>query len=223
GPEDPDGISPHGNLALSGTIAVGASQLYQHNSANLPDYASGIITSSVCNFNGNDIVIISTSNDETAWANRIDVVGNGDNWGQDKSFYRNASILSPNTTFTLSEWTEVTNATVDNALEGTTERLGEHDFDAPLPITLTTFTARQLEATKVTLDWTTASEENNDYFAIEYSADGRHFDELGMVRGAGSTTTSQHYSFIHHHPVAGSNYYRLRQVDFDGTFADRKR
>ncbi len=88
-----------------------------------------------------------------------------------------------------------------------------------LPITLTAFSAKPMDEKTVQLHWTTASEENNDYFAIEHSRDGRSFNELDYVMGAGTTTEAQHYQFVHKEAVRGSNYYRLRQVDFDGTFS----
>jgi len=69
------------------------------------------------------------------------------------------------------------------------------------------------------LSWTTASEQNNDYFAIEYSTDGRNFTEIDRVKGAGTTNVEQQYTYTHKTPTKGINYYQLKQVDFDGTNA----
>ena len=85
----------------------------------------------------------------------------------------------------------------------------------PLPIELTSFSGRQ-EAQYISLRWSTATEQNNDYMAVERSADGRTFQELGRVQGAGTTLEPQEYSFLDEKPLRGLNYYRLRQVDFDG-------
>ena len=87
----------------------------------------------------------------------------------------------------------------------------------PLPVELTHFKAR-LQNGDAYLDWGTSTELNNDYFSVEYSTDGQFFTEIGEVKGAGSTQVPQVYEFIHREPVAGPNYYRLRQVDFDGAF-----
>ncbi|MBC6996306.1 T9SS type A sorting domain-containing protein [Neolewinella lacunae] len=69
----------------------------------------------------------------------------------------------------------------------------------------------------VKVSWTTANESANEYFAVERSQDGRHFREVGRVSGAGNSTSSISYAFMDEAPLAGSNYYRLRQTDFGGT------
>ncbi|MBK9336802.1 MAG: hypothetical protein IPM98_09515 [Lewinellaceae bacterium] len=69
------------------------------------------------------------------------------------------------------------------------------------------------------LSWSTASETSNAYFAIERSADGHHFTEIGQVAGAGTTRETRHYTFRDEQPLRGINYYRLRQMDQDGSFA----
>ena len=67
------------------------------------------------------------------------------------------------------------------------------------------------------LTWTTATELNNDHFTIERSANGVDFQEIGKVSGAGTTEEEQHYRFVDVQPLSGKSYYRLRQVDYDGT------
>jgi len=86
-----------------------------------------------------------------------------------------------------------------------------------LPVELAGFEARA-HGRHVRLDWTTASETTNDYFAIEHSRDGRLFDEIGRVIGGGTTRAVQRYTFLDERPAPGANYYRLRQVDLDGAF-----
>ncbi|HKK80001.1 MAG TPA: hypothetical protein VJ933_10245 [Phaeodactylibacter sp.] len=88
---------------------------------------------------------------------------------------------------------------------------------APLPISLLDFSA-QRAGDQVRLRWQTATELNNDYMAVEHSVDGRSFTEIGRVSGAGTTQEPQQYTLTHTEPAAGVNYYRLRQVDFDGQF-----
>lgn len=90
------------------------------------------------------------------------------------------------------------------------------DFGVVLSADLTSFDADLLGKNDVELSWTTASEVNNAYFAIEHSIDGTNFKEIRKVAGAGSTQERQEYNFIDRMPVNGKNYYRLRQVDYDG-------
>jgi hypothetical protein len=72
---------------------------------------------------------------------------------------------------------------------------------------------------EVVLDWSTASELNNDRFAVERTLDGQTFETIGIVPGQGTTTENSHYQFIDLLPQNGLNYYRLKQVDLDGQFA----
>jgi hypothetical protein len=72
-------------------------------------------------------------------------------------------------------------------------------------------------STQTKLTWQTASEKNNSYFAIERSQNGETFLALGEVKGNGNSITTRHYSFTDATPYKSINYYRLRQVDFDGT------
>lgn len=90
----------------------------------------------------------------------------------------------------------------------------------PLPVELISFTAR-LSADDAVLQWKTASEQDNDYFSIESSTDGRNFTSIGRVAGNGTTQLQQHYSFTDHNISryrANTIYYRLRQVDFSGEY-----
>ncbi|MBX2922536.1 MAG: T9SS type A sorting domain-containing protein [Chitinophagaceae bacterium] len=90
-----------------------------------------------------------------------------------------------------------------------------------LPVSLTTFTARKV-SDGVTLEWTTASEQNNAYFEVLRSADSRNFSVIGRVEGAGTTSATNHYTLTDHAPLTGTNYYRLKQTDYDGktTYSD---
>lgn len=85
-----------------------------------------------------------------------------------------------------------------------------------LPIELTQFAANLREG-GVLINWTTATELNNDYMALERSADAQNFLEIARIKGKGTTDETQHYAYFDPNPLAGINYYRLRQVDFDGT------
>ncbi len=83
-----------------------------------------------------------------------------------------------------------------------------------LPAELVTFMAEHYPDA-VKLRWSTASEENNDFFIVERSRDGKHFAILRKVMGAGNSVIKQDYEILDKSPFLGTNYYRLKQVDFD--------
>lgn len=87
-----------------------------------------------------------------------------------------------------------------------------------LPVTYITFTATAL-VDNVVLDWRTAMEENNARYEVERSRDGRTFEQIGVIEGAGTTLEEQAYRYVDASPAAGVNYYRLKQVDYDGAYA----
>ncbi|OON68616.1 hypothetical protein B0919_13335 [Hymenobacter sp. CRA2] len=86
----------------------------------------------------------------------------------------------------------------------------------PLPVTLVEFTARP-QGHGALLRWTTAQEKNNARFEVQRSADGREFRTIGSVAGSGNSTVAHTYALVDPELAAGTWYYRLRQVDFDGT------
>lgn len=88
-----------------------------------------------------------------------------------------------------------------------------------LPVRLTAFAAEAQGTAAVLLRWATATEENNREFVVQRSLNGREFTAIGRVAGHGSTTTPQAYTFTDKELPASRNllYYRLRQVDTDGT------
>jgi hypothetical protein len=66
------------------------------------------------------------------------------------------------------------------------------------------------------LFWSTQSEINNDYFLVEYSATGTDWITIDKINGSGNSSQSHNYSTAHRDYDKGINYYRLKQVDFDG-------
>lgn len=84
-----------------------------------------------------------------------------------------------------------------------------------LPIDLVGF-AGKVEGSKVRFDWTVSMEINNDFFSIERSLDGREWETIAIVDGAGNHSVETKYSAYDEHPEMGLAYYRLRQTDFDG-------
>lgn len=87
----------------------------------------------------------------------------------------------------------------------------------PMPVTLINFTGKRF-GDEVILRWATATEKNNDYFAVERSGDGKNFIQIHETKGAGNSQETREYTFSDEAPLKGMNYYRLKQVDFDGQF-----
>lgn len=86
------------------------------------------------------------------------------------------------------------------------------------PVEMIGFEATQV-GESVQLDWATASEINNDYFAVEKSTDGRIWQQVATVEGVGTTTETSTYREYDHRLTIGNSYYRLAQVDLDGNIS----
>jgi alpha-tubulin suppressor-like RCC1 family protein len=76
----------------------------------------------------------------------------------------------------------------------------------------------QIQNNKAVIKWATASESNTDKFEIEHSTDGRNYFKTGTKNAAGNSSSATQYEFIHPSPVAGKNFYRIKQIDIDGRF-----
>jgi hypothetical protein len=87
---------------------------------------------------------------------------------------------------------------------------------APLPVELLTFDAT-CNGEGTIINWVTAVEINNDYFVVEKSYDATVFFDLTTVNGAGNSNNQNNYSVIDNDATGALVYYRLKQVDFDGT------
>ncbi len=86
-----------------------------------------------------------------------------------------------------------------------------------VPVELTTFNATIIDG-KVRLNWFTATETNNAGFDIERSKDGTNYEKIFFIGGNGTTTNRNVYSYIDETVTAGVYYYRLKQINFDGSF-----
>jgi hypothetical protein len=89
-------------------------------------------------------------------------------------------------------------------------------FIAAVPVELTSFTAIA-NGNSVVLDWSTATETNNQGFEVERSHNGIN-ETVGYVAGFGTTSEPKSYSFVDNNLEPGIYSYRLKQIDFDGTF-----
>ncbi len=97
-----------------------------------------------------------------------------------------------------------------SAYTGTTLTVG-----VPLPVELSNIKAKQV-GNHILIEWHTLSELNNDYFVVE-RAFYDEFESIGNLKGAGTVSLVQQYEFADSSPQSGINYYRLKQVDFDGS------
>jgi CSLREA domain-containing protein len=101
--------------------------------------------------------------------------------------------------------------------DGSTPDAGSYEIGAPLPVELYAFKCEVTTNGNV-LTWLTVSELNNEGFDIERSIDGREWQTIGFVEGHGTSQEINHYIFTDEVPLAGMNYYRLKQMDFNGKF-----
>ncbi len=121
--------------------------------------------------------------------------------GQVYSLYiSNFSDAQPNTAFTL-EWQLTGGASLDCSL---------------LPAELLGLEA-ELNGDAVEVRWSTGAETNTSHFVVERSTDAMAYAEIGTVQAMGTSASLTNYFFLDERPVEGLNYYRVRQVDLDGT------
>ncbi|TKB98685.1 hypothetical protein [Pedobacter cryophilus] len=96
-------------------------------------------------------------------------------------------------------------------------QLNERLSNNTLPIVLGGFNIKA-QFTSTLISWSTVSEKNNYVFLVEHATNNLDFKIVGEVKGKGNSNQTANYQFEHLSPVIGLNYYRLKQVDFDGNF-----
>jgi hypothetical protein len=87
-----------------------------------------------------------------------------------------------------------------------------------LPVTLVSFNAVK-EGSTANLNWATTAETNSDFFEVQHSLNAKNWSVLGSVKSHGESAVLRNYSYPHATPSNGTNYYRLRMVDKDQTYA----
>ena len=158
---------------------------------------------------------------------RVDFKYEGDGWSSGDTFDSNTVANQwVKVTYDFSKWIGKTVKTItiipDFASGATRGYSSVSYFDlitfvsAVVPVELTSFNAVAAN-NNVELSWTTATETNNSGFEIERSLDNLNFVKVGFVRGQGTSTQIAKYSFVDNNS-SGHLYYRLKQVDFDGSF-----
>lgn len=93
----------------------------------------------------------------------------------------------------------------------------ETGVNGTLPVSLIFFNIHNEQSSSVTATWATATEVNSSYFSLQRSTNGKDFTEIGRVVAAGNSTSKLEYSFVDNQPIIGRSYYRLQEVDIDGT------
>jgi hypothetical protein len=86
-----------------------------------------------------------------------------------------------------------------------------------VPVELASFRAA-IKENDVILNWQTATELNNSGFQVERMQENNEWNEIGFVIGNGTTTEIHNYTFEDKNLLAGIYYYRIKQIDFDGTY-----
>lgn len=87
----------------------------------------------------------------------------------------------------------------------------------PLPVTLTSFSAQCAESDEVNLAWSTASEQNSKNFILQRSRDLVAWEFVEDLQAAGNSSSNTNYEGVDLNPFGGTSYYRLLQIDFNGT------
>ena len=114
-------------------------------------------------------------------------------------------------------WVEITSPSLPNAIIAELK----NNCVTPLPIKLTQFKGDLLD-NAISLSWATTEESGSSHFDIQRSGDLQEFMTIGKVMAKGSSTTKLNYNFLDTSPAKGNNYYRLRQVDKDGSFENSR-
>ncbi|MDQ6480253.1 T9SS type A sorting domain-containing protein [Dyadobacter sp. LHD-138] len=114
-------------------------------------------------------------------------------------------------------WVEVTSPSLPNAIIAELK----NNCVTPLPVKLTQFKGDLLD-NAISLSWATTEESGSSHFDIQRSGDLQEFMTIGKVMAKGSSTTKLNYNFLDTSPTQGNNYYRLRQVDKDGSFENSR-
>lgn len=94
-------------------------------------------------------------------------------------------------------------------------------FNEALPVTWLGVEGKNIGRDNL-ISWSTATELNNAYFAVEVSADAANFTEIGRVPGANNSTYEHHYTFLHKNVPYTQAWYRIKQVDANGQFSYSK-
>ncbi len=134
---------------------------------------------------------------------------------------RNGNFLTTNGTG-VHEIDSASGALVRTVISGASfQYITPFDPSIIIPVELVSFTAEELNG-QIKLYWTTATEKNNLGFELERSLNSAQWEKVGFVRGNGTTTQASFYSFTDNNVSKGTNSYRLKQIDYDGSYSYSK-
>ncbi|MBC7774892.1 MAG: T9SS type A sorting domain-containing protein [Phycisphaerae bacterium] len=123
------------------------------------------------------------------------------------------TLSVPNGQEVMLRWEDINNTGNDDGVS-----IDDFSISAiSLPIELVILNVSK-NSQQADLSFSTATEIENSHFSIQRSANGRDFTEIGQVKGAGTSYEPQDYTFTDARPLQGKNFYRLKQVDFDGKY-----
>jgi hypothetical protein len=207
-----DGDTPVGGLLIANNGKIYGSTV--NGGSNLNGYLFRIDTT------GTNFTILrdlSNSDGGSPWTAMIQ--------GSDGLIYGGTQIWGTNGGGTLfrmnldgSNFTVIKNFDINTEGQGVHSLLDLNGGFTPLPVTLFSFDAQKRNQTTL-LTWKTAQEQNSDRFEIQRSPDGIRYSTIGTVAASGNTNTTVNYSFTDTRPLTGVNYYRLQQIDADGSFS----
>lgn len=116
-------------------------------------------------------------------------------------------------------WTDIDNGSNDHHMQIDDVNVYPYDVSCAivLPVEMVFFNA-QRDGNVAQLDWQTSSETNNDYFEVERAGADGLYHPIGRISGHGTTSQTNSYTLTDEMPLPGINYYRLKQVDYNGQF-----
>jgi hypothetical protein len=88
-----------------------------------------------------------------------------------------------------------------------------------LPVTWLSLPTATIKNNQTHISWSIATQTINDKYIIEHSQDCKNFSPIGEIEGDGTSNETKHYEYIHTSPSFGMNYYRIKQVDYDGKYS----
>lgn len=133
----------------------------------------------------------------------------------------NNADLRVNLRTDASTWTVPTSGTITSTTVSATLSSGSLNTVAvaltaqPLPVSLLSFSGK-IQSNGVSLEWTTANEQNSSHFDVERSGNGTAFNKVGQVAAAGNSSSRRNYNYLDGTPLPKQSWYRLKAVDVDG-------
>jgi len=132
---------------------------------------------------------------------------NGTNWDPESAIITGAAGNASGSIGTTSNF----DLNSVNVTFGSTNKYAD-----PLPISLLSFTADCNNDNNIEINWTTATEQNNDYFTLLRSYDGIEYEEIDRIMGAGNSNDILNYTYSDYNTAEENYYYKLQQTDYDG-------